>query len=304
MDITLKQLKVFLAVAQSNNLTAAAAQLFMTKGAVSQTLSELEKRLGQPLFDRHHARIFINHDGEKLIPVADELLSRMNEISALFSHSAQEPTLLLGCSKTIGSYILPGLLGEFKNTHQWLPKITIENTNDIIKKLLNFDVDLAIIEGAINDNDISSTPWLTDEMVIIAAKNHPLALEKKVPFSVLSQQSWILREQGSGSRSYFENNLAPLLTSKNVILALDTFDSILFSVQQNLGITYASRLIIQNPFFQPYFSIIKTEKRFFRSISLCHHRQKYLSAGARLWIDFLNQAGQTLESARNSEIEV
>ncbi|CAM3275400.1 MULTISPECIES: LysR substrate-binding domain-containing protein [Yersinia] len=303
MDITLKQLKVFLAVAQSGNLTVAASQLFMTKGAVSQTLAELEKRLGQTLFDRHHARIFINPEGEKLISVADELLSRMKDINTLFSDSASVHNLFLGCSKTIGSYILPALLGEFRNSYNWLPKIAIENTNDILSKLLKFEVDLAILEGNINNKDILSTPWLTDEMVVIATKDHPLASEKSVPFSVLSQQSWILREQGSGSRSYFENHLAPLLSQPKVILSLDTFDSILFSVQQNLGITYASRLIIQNPFFHDHFSVIKTETRFFRSISLCHHRQKYLSNGAQQWINFLIHAGKRLEFARNNQIE-
>lgn len=103
MDITLKQLKVFLAVAQSGNLTVAASQLFMTKGAVSQTLAELEKRLGQTLFDRHHARIFINPEGEKLISVADELLSRMKDINTLFSDSASVHNLFLGCSKPLAA---------------------------------------------------------------------------------------------------------------------------------------------------------------------------------------------------------
>lgn len=297
MDITLKQLKVFLAVARSKNLTAAAAQLFMTKGAVSQTITELEKRLGQSLFERHNSRIFINSEGEKLIPVADELLSRANDINHIFSNNHIDVAVFLGCSKTVGSYILPGLLAGFKKEHNWFPKVNIENTRDLINKILNFELDLAIVEGVITDDNITSTKWIKDEMVVVAAIDNQLATGDSISFSTLSRQPWILREQGSGSRSYFEHHLAPLLEDPEIILSLDAIDSILSCVQQDLGLTLASKLIMESPFFSDHFAILNTEKQFFRTISLCHHKYKYMAENTKKWVEFLNQSNQSIESS-------
>ncbi|MEG1654982.1 MAG: LysR family transcriptional regulator, partial [Hafnia sp.] len=90
MNITFKQLSVFVAIVRSGSMTLAAETLFMTKGAISQTLAELESQLGVRLFDRQHARLYINHEGQKLLPVADELLSRMQGVEQLFGENSQD----------------------------------------------------------------------------------------------------------------------------------------------------------------------------------------------------------------------
>ena len=84
MRITLKQLSVFVAIARHGTMTRAADVLFMTKGAVSQALAELESQLGVCVFDRQHARLHLNREGEKLLPLADELLARSQGVAALF----------------------------------------------------------------------------------------------------------------------------------------------------------------------------------------------------------------------------
>lgn len=92
MNITFKQLSVFVAIVRSGSMTLAAETLFMTKGAISQTLAELESQLGVRLFDRQHARLYINHEGQKLLPVADELLSRMQGLNNYSERIAKIPS--------------------------------------------------------------------------------------------------------------------------------------------------------------------------------------------------------------------
>ncbi|WCF13763.1 LysR family transcriptional regulator [Edwardsiella piscicida] len=121
MNITFKQLRVFVAIARSGTLTQAASQLFMTKGALSQTLSELENQLGVRLFERQHARLLLNHEGQRLLPVADELLTRMQGVESLFNNGNGDTRLMVGCTKTIGSYLLPELLSAFQLRYGWLP---------------------------------------------------------------------------------------------------------------------------------------------------------------------------------------
>ncbi|MGL9723184.1 LysR substrate-binding domain-containing protein [Sodalis sp. (in: enterobacteria)] len=286
MKLTLKQLLVFKIVAQCGNLSQAAGQLFMTKGAVSQTLGEVENRLDIKLFGRHHGRLFINHEGRRLLPLADELLTRVDDIDELFSTG--DPSLRLGGSKTIGGYLLPSLLSDFQHRYGWLPEVVIDNSEGLRKRLLNFELDLALIEGEVNDEDLQVTAWRQDEIVIICPAGDPLAQGENVPLSALEDRQWILRETGSGSRNDFEHQLAPLLTKPKIVLALEDFDAILFCVQQRLGLTFASRLLIDQPCFAGHFSQIPTQQRFFRTLSLCHHRQKYLSDSVGGWIRFLH----------------
>ena len=111
MKLTLQQLKVFATIARHGNLGGTASELCLSKGAVSQSLQELERQLATPLFDRVHPRLQLNNEGRLLQPAAEELLTRMQEIEQLFSPDA-EPSgqLRLGASQTIGNYLLPSLL--------------------------------------------------------------------------------------------------------------------------------------------------------------------------------------------------
>jgi len=123
MNITIKQLKVFLSIVNHGNMTAAADSINMTKGALSQSLAELETQLGEPIFDRRNSRLYLNQAGTTLIPLADEILSRMKFIEDEFSQHQSTPKITIGCTKSIGSFFLPNLLQQFEAQHHWLPEI-------------------------------------------------------------------------------------------------------------------------------------------------------------------------------------
>nr|ALG88712.1 CysJI operon transcriptional regulator [Pectobacterium carotovorum] len=273
MNITFKQLSVFVSVACNGTLTRAAQTLFMTKGAVSQALSELESQLGVRLFDRQHARLVINHEGNKLLPVADELLVRLRGIEQLFSEQGPHSQLRVGCTNTIGSYLFPEMLSAFGFGTGQLPQTIIANTSIISGMLNRFELDIALVEGSTTENSIVTEPWMEDEMVVIAAKHHPLANIGAVPYGRLSQERWILRELGSGSRTFFDNHLALELDKPDVVLSLNTFDAILSCVQNNLGITFISSRMFKQPCGAEHFAQLHTEQRFFRKLTLCYHRK-------------------------------
>ena len=117
MNISFRQLKAFVAVARLGNLGAAADQLCLTRGAISQALKELELQLGTPLFDRAHPHLLLNSEGALLLPLADEMLTRLDDIGALFQQSGEtggsgKAVLRIGASQTIGNYLLPSLLAQ------------------------------------------------------------------------------------------------------------------------------------------------------------------------------------------------
>lgn len=290
MNITLKQLQVFVAVARYQNLTQASRTLFMTKGAVSQALGELERRLGLALFDRAHPKLHLNHEGERLLPLADELVHRAEDIERSFSDAAYEGPeghfLRVGCSKTIGNYVMPELLAGFTETAGWLPDVTIANTAEVLRMLASFTLDVALLEGEERLPEVIVEPWLEDDMVVIAPPGHRLARGGTHAVRELAWERWIVREIDSGSREYFNNTLAQQVEPMSIVLTLSSPATIVRSVAQGLGLAFVSRLSATRPTDSGAVAIIELKERFPRTFSICYHSRKYHSAAMRAFLAF------------------
>lgn len=286
MNITLKQLQVFMSVARHENLGLAAKEIFITKGAVSQALQELEKQLGMQLFDRVHPHIRLNHEGARLRPLADELLHRSRDIGLMFADDSGSRFLNIGASKTIGDYILPGLLRDFERSSLWLPGAHVANSNHLLEMVASFALDVVLLEGEAHHPDLVTEEWLADQMVVVAQAGHPLADGKRHHPSVLKGERWILREPSSGTREYFEYNLGPFIAPYEVALTLSSPEAIQGMVEQGMGITFASRLIAELPSFSQRFAIIHLNRSFSRTFSICYHSKKYHSVSMDQFLNF------------------
>lgn len=287
MKLTLQQLKVFATIARHGNLGMAASELFLSKGAVSQSLQELERQLATPLFDRVHPRLQLNNEGRLLQPAAEELLTRMQEIEQLFSPDA-EPSgqLRLGASQTIGNYLLPSLLAGSAPTLGLPPRVTIANTHILCHALANFELDLALIEGENHHPDLVSEPWLEDEMLIIAPPHHPLAERLEISLSQLGGETWVLREPQSGSREQFEQQLLPKLPRWQAGLELNTLEAVMLAVEHGLGLSFISRLAISDRLQSGRLVALSLSRSFPRQLSLVWHKQKYHSTSLRRFLAF------------------
>lgn len=286
MNITFKQLQVFLAVARRENLGLAAQDLFITKGAVSQSLAELERQLGTQLFDRVHPNIRLNHEGSRLLPLADELLHRGRDLDTMFSEENKNHNLQIGASKTIGNYILPPLLSDFERSGGWLPDVYIANSKELCDMVASFALDVALLEGEAHHPDLVFEDWLADQMVVVAHKGHPLADSRRHHPKVLKGERWILREADSGTREYFEYNLGPFIAPYNIAFTLSSPGAILSMVAQGLGITFTSRLIAELPSFAERFAVIYLNRVFSRTFSICYHAKKYHSASMDQFLQY------------------
>lgn len=293
MEITLKQLQVFVAVARHGNLSKAAEALFMSKGAVSQALTELERKLGVLVFDRAHPKLHLNHEGTRLLPMADELVHRAGDIERSFrdgaSGSLETEFLRVGCTKTIGNYVLPELLAGFSGQADWLPEVEIANTGEILRMLAGFTLDVALLEGEERLPEIVFEPWLDDEMVVIAPPDHPLAGNGKHDPARLRNEKWIMRELESGSREYFTHALAPLVAPFTIALTLGSPSTIVRSVSQGLGLAFTSRLSAARALSAGRLAVIDLTERFPRTFSLCYHSRKYHSSAMRNFLRFCRE---------------
>ncbi|MHC3400898.1 LysR substrate-binding domain-containing protein [Aeromonas veronii] len=299
MKLTLQQLKVFATIARYGNLGLAANELCLSKGAVSQSLQELERQLSTPLFDRIHPRLQLNNEGRLLQPAAEELLTRMQDIENLFSPDA-EPSgqLRLGASQTIGNYLLPTLLASSKQELGLPPKVTINNTHLLCHALANFELDMALIEGENHHPDLLAEPWLQDEMLVVAPPDHPLANKKDLSLSRLGGETWVLREAQSGSREQFIQQIQPELPRWQPGLELNTLEAVMLAVEKGLGISFISRLAASDRLADGRLIALPLSRRFPRQLSLIWHKQKYHSTSLRHFIHFCRAQVKDAEMSR------
>lgn len=199
LRLILRQLEVFLAIAQAGTTRAAGDRVARSQSAASAALAELESSLGVPLFDRIGRRLVLNEYGRSLLPEAASLLDRALDLEHLFSGAHAAP-LRLAASLSIGEYLLPDLLARWKQSHPANPvRLMIGNTREVIAALSGFDADVGFVEGTQSHPRLLTQPWLTDELVVVAAAAHPLA-GGAVSLRQLREASWALREPGSGTR--------------------------------------------------------------------------------------------------------
>lgn len=291
MNVSFRQLKAFVAVARLGNLGAAADQLCLTRGAISQAIKELETQLGTPLFDRAHPHLLLNSEGVLLLPLADEMLTRLADIGALFGDNEGKGKVVLriGASQTIGNYLLPGLLAQLGP--QWQLSVFIANSQQLAVRLLAFELDLALIEGEVTHPQLHSEAWQQDQMLLVASPAHRLAQHAATTGAVLSPsdiegQYWVLREPASGSREQFDKYLRPQLSNPGTVLELNTLEAVLNTVQQGLGLTLVSELAARDRLQSGALQVLPFSQVMPRQLHLCWHQDKYLSAASQRFIRF------------------
>ena len=233
MQITLRQMQVFLAVARTENLSVAAQDLAMSKSAVSQALTELEGRLGVTLFERTRGRLLLSAEGRRLKPAADELMERTDDIESLFS-GRTTGQLRLACTFTIGSFMLSDLMRDFQAHAGWMPEMRIANTAEVAESLLNFSTDISIVEGPVTNPHLITEPWISDEMVVVAPKGHRLT-QGVATWEQLSRERWILREEGSSTRIFFDAQIGLHLSEHNIIANVNSFEAIVGMIINGMG---------------------------------------------------------------------
>ena len=291
MHITLRQLVIFRAVAQSGKVTAAAESLYISQPAASMALSELEKHLG-PLFDRHSgASMTLNDAGRALLPMATELVDRAGEIENQFMDGGcyEQGTVKICASSTIGNNLMPHIMGGFSKAFPNIrTEMQIDNSRNIKQRLLSMEVDLAVVEGICLHSDIEATAWREDELVIICSPEHPLS-GQTVELEELADEHWILRERGSGTRALFDEVLAvSLKTPPSILMSLNRAEAVKQAVMAGLGIGCISHLAIWRAKAAGLISTIHVKelalKRYFY---LLHNKRRYKSGVVQKLSDFI-----------------
>ncbi|MCG3472374.1 LysR family transcriptional regulator [Xenorhabdus bovienii] len=276
MRITLRQLEIFAEVLKSGSTTQASQHLALSQSAVSASLTDLEGQLGVKLFDRVGKRLVTNEHGRLLYPKALALLEQASEVEQLFK--LELGALRLAASSTIGNYMLPEMLSKYRQDYPDTPlELNISNTEDVIKAVVEFRVDLGLIEGLCHNPELITQPWMEDELMIFCSPKNSLS-QRDFTVEDLIKEPWILREKGSGTREVLDHLLFSQMPRFNIAMELGNSEAIKHAVQYGMGISCLSRRVVQEQLKNgTLVELVIPELNLYRTLYLIYHRQKHMS---------------------------
>lgn len=286
MRFTLRQLEVFLAVARSQSVSRAAKELAMSQSAVSGALSELERQFEIQLFDRIGKRLQLSGLGHAVRARAEALEAQARELELSLASRTDIGSLRVGATVTIGNHLAVPLLARFMREHPDA-RVTLEvaNTEEIARKVRNFEIDVGLVEGELHEPELEVTRWCDDELVVFCAPKHPFAKKRALRDEDLLAASWIVRERGSGTRQAFDRAMHGILAELHLTLELQHTEAIRSAVEAGLGLGCVSRIALVEAFRSKALVACKVPGRDFRrQFYFVLHRQKHRGAGVRSWL--------------------
>ncbi|AWM88717.1 LysR substrate-binding domain-containing protein [Microvirga sp. 17 mud 1-3] len=248
MSLNLHLLRLFESVARHQSFSRAAEALHVSQPAVSKGVRELEAQLGTPLLERGPGGVRPTEAGRILLVHARTVFSAEqaaeDALGAL--RGLRGGTLRIGASTTIATYFLPPLLGAFHRAYPDVDlRLTSANTVTVADLLMRRELDVALVEGPLDPGEILVQPWREDELVFIAAANHPLASRPgPLPLKALADETIVLREPGSGTRDTAWNALAQAGFTPRRILEIGGNEVIIRVVAAGLGIGILSAVAV------------------------------------------------------------
>ncbi|HVB76058.1 MAG TPA: LysR family transcriptional regulator [Ktedonobacteraceae bacterium] len=245
------QLLIFHKVAELRHFTRAAEALYISQPAVSKQVQQLEKALKQPLFTQIGQKVYLTEAGKLLYEYADRIFALAEEAEFALGEmqTLERGRLTLGASTTIGTYLLPELLGRYKAQYPGIDLVVeIANTEDIQHKLLAHKLEVGLVEGSVIHSELLESVWRQDELVLIASTHftQPTEEPQTIQQFLTGQSQFILREQGSGTRSVLEKALADQgLKPIHPLMELGSTEAIKRVVAAGLGVAFVSAHAIQ-----------------------------------------------------------
>ncbi len=226
MDITLRQVELFLALSRSGRIQSVAKEFSLTQSAVSTAIKRFEEAIGAPLFNRAHKKIALNSNGQVLVEELLPLMKRFQEVSLIFKQHAILGSLEIGASQTLADYILPQVLYNFQVRHpESHLSIWSGNSKEVVHAVEIGEVTVGFIEGEVPSRIVNSEKIGSEELIIVSS-DRDFASSRSYTMEELLDARWVLREQGSGTRHAFCDQLGELTQRLNIFMELDRIESI------------------------------------------------------------------------------
>ena len=242
MNITMRQLKVFLAVTSHLSYTKAADELHLTQPAVSMQIKQLEDTLGLPLFEQLGKRIHITAAGQEMLHYSRAILRQLEEIGEVFTQlrGLEGGTLRLSAPSTANQFVA-GFLAEFNRRYPLINyNFKIANRKGLLEQLDNNDSDLVIMGKPPETAELISERFMDNPLVLIAPPDHPLTKRKNIRLSEIMVNKFVVREPDSGTRIAMERFFREHSITLQFTMEMASNEAVKQAVAAGLGLGLAS----------------------------------------------------------------
>lgn len=289
----IENLQLFCLVTELGSISQAAKQMYLTQPTVTRKIHQLEEAYGVLLFDRNNGKLEISESGRTLYPIAKEIVNQYQYSQEALQQIAEKQNIHLniGATLTIGEYFMPGLLGGFKKEHPGTQiTMAIGNTPVTIEKLKLDEIDVAFVEGIVEDEELKIRKFADDHLILVCSMDHPWRELDEIDVQALSSERMIWREKTSGTRAIVTNVLKKHGVFENIVhyMELGSMQAIKGAVEANLGITIlpvaAARREIKNQLLHP---IQITGVEFKRELWSVRKVHRFEQEGVQQFLEFV-----------------
>lgn len=236
--MTLRHMRIFQKIYETQSVTRAAEALHMTQPAVTRALQELEKYYGLRLFERLNRRLTVTEAGRRMYDYALHLTETFDTMEKSLRDWERQGVLRVGASVSLGCSLLPQLARTFQEEHPGVEvRVRIANGELLRRDLLENRLDLALLEGEENGADLMLTPFAAGEMALIVPPGHPLARAGGATLAQAAAYPLLLRETGSATRRFLDQLLMSRGLAVHPVWESASTQALLSAVREGLGIT-------------------------------------------------------------------
>ena len=290
LNLTLRQLQVFEKAASHLNYSRAAEELYLSQPAVSMQIKQLEQSLGLPLFEQMGKKLFLTDAGREVLRYSRAILQQLVEMETVFDEmkGLGKGRLTLSVVNTANAFT-PQLLAQFCRQHPGINvTLQVANRDAVLKQLADNSTDLAIMGQPPGNLDVVAEPFMDNPLVVIAAPDHPLAKLKRVKLVRLEGETFLSREQGSGTRGAMERIFTQHHIQPRISMEMETNEAIKQAVQAGMGLGILSLHSIELELEAKRLAVLNVEHfPLLRHWYVVHRSNKRLSGAALAFRNFL-----------------
>jgi DNA-binding transcriptional LysR family regulator len=242
MNITFRQLKIFEAVARHLSFTRASRELHLTQPAVSMQVKQLEQAIGLPLFEQLGKKVFLTEFGHEFRRYAAAITTQLDELAQVVDETKglKRGRLTIAVATT-ANYFVPRLLATFIHRHGDVTvSLEVTNREQLLKGLVENRTDLVIMGQPPEEMDLVAERFMENPLVVVAAPAHPLTQERQIPLRRLREETFLVREQGSGTRSAVERFFSANDMALSTPMEMSSNEAIKQGVEAGLGLGIVS----------------------------------------------------------------
>ena len=288
--LTLRQFRVFEAVARHLSFSRAAAELHLSQPAVSMQVRGIEAILGMPLTEQIGRKIFLTDAGREVLHASQAITARLDDLQHNLAQlrSVDSGSLKLAVTATVNA-VATGILVRFRGAYPGVAvHLDVSNRAAVLDLLANNRVDLAIMGQVPEDRDLAAMRFMDNPLVVIAPPSHPLARRRRVTLEQVASEPFLVRETGSGTRGAMERFFAERGLEIRSSMEMSSNEAIRLAVQAGLGLGVLSLQTLELELALQRLAVLNVEGfPIVRHWYVVHRADKRLSPVAQAFKEFV-----------------